>query len=187
MQHWEAVIEALHEAQQWCQDRVDLNAPAQCLRSPELRPPAYPEDWYYTQLHPQWITDLIRQRRALLETSRPPLPLQSSRGRILCLLHDGDTAMGEGEPESHGFIDDAYFPPWDTWFAHLLDVSSGGILLAWIPSEFETLVDNAIAVAATEPIGWLDVVVHEPPGWWTATIPLLQQAAQTLLSGNNNP
>ncbi|MFB9992087.1 hypothetical protein ACFFLM_08950 [Deinococcus oregonensis] len=185
MHHWEVVIKVLSETQQWCQGRVDLNAPAQCLRSPELRPHAYPDEWYYTQLYPQRIADLIRQRQGLLEMSSPSTEL--SGGRILCMLHYGDTAMGEGEPASQGFIDDAYFPPWDTWFAYLADVQSGGVLLAWIPAEFELLVEDAIAVAATEPICWLDAVGWELPNWWSPVIPILQQAAQALPQNNDNP
>jgi hypothetical protein len=178
------VIQALNETQRWCRDRVDLDVPAQCLRSPELRPPAYPDEWYCTQLYPQRIADLIHQRRELLKASLPPAELP--RGRVLCLPHEGDTAGGEGELASQGFIDNAFFPPWDTWFAYLPDAHSGGILLAWIPSEFEMLVEGAMAVAMTAPIGWLDVVIHEPPNWWTAMIPVLQEAGQALLKNHVN-
>lgn len=86
-----------------------------------------------------------------------------SRGRILFVLANSDTAMGEGVPASDGIVDDAYLPPWDTWFAVLdldpaTEFSVPHILLAWIPKPLEAQVQAAIDVSATQPIGWLTEV-----------------------------
>lgn len=80
---------------------------------PALRPPRYPGDWMYCALDCGEVGALIDRRRSLLADPTPT----SDAGRILCVVGDLDTAMGEGTVESNGIIDDAYLPPWDTWFA----------------------------------------------------------------------
>lgn len=144
---------ALRQAQRWCQARADLRDPAESLRSVVLQPPEYPDAWGYIQLHPVWIDQLITKRAELLgetahEDTAPP-------GRILAVLQDTDLYMGEGFAPSQGVIDWNYLPPWDTWFAYL-PLERTGVLLAWIPSLFEPLVEAARVTAATEPLAWLD-------------------------------
>lgn len=92
----------------------------------------------------------IIQLGFLLADPTPP----SNLGRILCVVGDQDAAMGEGTVESNGVIDDAYLPPWDTWFA-CVQAGDHRLLLAWIPASLVNAVQAAIQVAATEPIAWL--------------------------------
>jgi hypothetical protein len=163
---WQAHRQALTEARLWVAQHFDPIHPATSLRSKELGQclPDYPEEWLYGVFHPQQINDLIEQRRQLLAEAGAAASLR--KGRILVVLSDSDTAMGEGTPASKGVIDDAYLPPWDTWFA-LLPLRQGSyresVLLAWIPSVLETLVQNAIDVAASQHIEWLDAA---PNGAW---------------------
>lgn len=170
----------LQQTRQWCHARIDVNDPARCLRSEELRPPDYPAAWGYGQFHPAWIDRVIARRAEQL-----PLLLQDSVpcGRILAVLQDADTYMGEGEPESQGVVDEVYLPPWDTWFA-FRPLGGRGMLLAWIPREFELLVEAAREVAATEPLAWLDDLLTQPPasfgGWWDESLAQLQREAPFL-------
>ena len=142
---------ALAEARRWCSSRLDLSRRAASLRSAALRPAGYPDEWLYGEMFPDRVDALVVQRRRLL----PPMPPVRGAGRILCALAGLDTAMGEGVAESRGVIDECYLPPWDAWFACV-----GGLdhrlLLAWIPGGLEADVEAAIAVAATDPIAWLD-------------------------------
>lgn len=150
---------ALRQAQRWCHERADLRFPSQSLRSAVLQPPEYPGAWSYIQLYPAWIEQLIARRAELLATT--PHDDAVPPGRILAVLQDADTYMGEGAPVSQGVIDEIYLPPWDTWFAYL-PLERSGVLLAWIPSLFEPLVEVARVVAATEPLAWLDDIPTEP-------------------------
>jgi len=128
-----------------------------------------------------WIDQLIAKRAKLLgdtaqEDIAPP-------GRILAVLQDADTYMGEGEPASQGVIDEIYMPPWDTWFAYL-PLGRTGVLLAWIPSLFEPLVEGARVVAASEPLAWLDAIPTEPLSYcgdgWGEIAPQLQQQIELI-------
>ena len=153
---WNAHRQALAEAQAWCALKLDAAQPATSLRSEALRPAGYPEEWMYTVFHPDTFETVIQARRRLLLTHIT----SRHSGRILCVFGDSDTAMGEGNPVSDGVIDDAYLPPWDTWFALLtldpkIEFSTPHLLLAWIPLELTHKVQRAIDVAASEPLAWL--------------------------------
>lgn len=162
-------VSALQQSQAWCGPRVDPQRPTDCLRSAALRPPNYPDFWTYGDLYPNLIQDLVTRRQALLALN--PLASNHQPGRILAVLQNADTSMGEGTPASGGFIDDVYLPPWDTWFAYL--PLTTGMLLAWIPEVFEAAVERAQEVAATEPLAWLNVALQDTrvprtfgdPGW----------------------
>jgi hypothetical protein len=161
---------ALAEARSWCSLRLDLARPAASLRSPPLRPGGYPAEWLYGEIFPERVDALVADRRRLL----PPGPPARGAGRILCALAGLDTAMGEGTPESREVIDACYLPPWDTWFACLRSTDQR-LLLAWIPAELEPDVQGAIAVAATDPIAWLDGP-HPACDEWRAVEDLLAEA-----------
>ncbi len=102
----------------------------------------------------------------------------SAPGRILCVVGDLDTAMGEGTIESNGIIDDTYLPPWDTWFA-CVHTGDHTLLLAWIPAPLVDGVQAAIYAAATEPIAWL-VGPHPRVSAWQAVHGLLADAHRVL-------
>ncbi|WP_027483127.1 hypothetical protein [Deinococcus pimensis] len=153
---------ALRQTRRWCHPRADLAQPAASLRSAVLRPPEYPDAWSCTRLHPAWIEQLVARRAALLPETDHEDAVPA--GRVLAVLEDADTHMGEGEPASRGVVDDVYLPPWDTWFAYL-PLGRAGVLLAWIPSAFEPLVEAARVVAATEPLAWLDDLPSESPAF----------------------
>lgn len=147
---WHPHSHALADARAWCARHLDPTRPAESLRTLVLRPPRYPDDWMYCALDCEEVAALIDRRRSLLTAPTPP----SNPGRILCVVGDLDTAMGEGTVESNGVIDDAYLPPWDTWFA-CVHAGDHTLLLAWIPAPLVDAVQAAIDVAATEPIAWL--------------------------------
>jgi len=120
----------------------------------------YPEAWLCNPLYAEQVENLMLTRRQR-EVQR--LPGTDNSGRILVVLNGLDTGMGEGTPASNGVIDDAYLPPWDTWFALIVysehknhPYSPESILLAWIPAELTSVVQCAIEVAASQPIRWLD-------------------------------
>lgn len=190
MTSWERHRASLHLTRQWCANHANVADPAGCLRSAAWRPPEYPDGWMCTALPLVWPEEVIERRDALAqslaEQGLTPVPLPE--GRILCFL-DTDTGMTEGVPASAGFIDDAYLPPWDTWFACIRGVSPDTLLLAWIPSEFGELVQGAIDVSASESIRWLDeAVVLKPVAWphlpsvseWAAVRATLQEARAAL-------
>lgn len=181
---WEAHRQALAEAQMWVARHFDPAHPATSLRSEALGQSLreYPEEWLYGVFHPEQISDLIGQRRQLLTGKGAALSFR--KGRILVVLSNSDFAGGEGTSSSKGVIDDAYLPPWDTWFA-LLPIMQAGeriefLLLAWIPSELEMLVQNAIDVAASEPIWWLDDASASATDLTSRRLGLLHAAAQEL-------
>lgn len=169
--HWPDHHRALAEARSWCAARLDVAHPAGSLRSAALRPEGYPDEWLYGEVFPERVDALVAHRRRLL----PAAPsFRAAPGRILCALSGLDTAMGEGAAESRGVIDECYLPPWDTWFA-CLRPGEQRLLLAWIPAELEADVEAAIAVAATDPIAWLDGP-HPAFDEWRAVAPLLAEA-----------
>lgn len=145
----------------WVTQHFDPVRPATSLRSEELGQELsdYPNTWFCSKTNIYDIQALLARRQEILNTREGSE--KSKAGRILCAFYGWDTAMGEGTPASKAVIDDAYLPPWDTWFAVLPLVREGSdaeyVLLAWIPSELETLVQDAINVGATEPIEWLDI------------------------------
>ena len=112
LEGWNAHRQALAKAQAWCALKLDVAHPATSLRSAALESyiPDLAEDWQYV---PNNISALIGQRRQLLG----PIDEPPSQGRILCVLSDTDTQMGEGVPVSDGVMDGLYLPPWDGWFA----------------------------------------------------------------------
>lgn len=148
------------ETRSWMSPRLTAGNPAETLRSADLGAclEDYPSAWLYSELNANQIGQLIARRSALVVNQ--PAGLES-QGRILFVLANCDLAMGEGVPASDGIIDDTYFPPWDTWFAVLeldpaLEFSVPHILLAWIPEALAVQVQNAIDVAASAHLGWLD-------------------------------
>ena len=56
----------------------------------------------YGALDCEAVAEMIDRRRSLLADLTPT----SDPGRILCVIGDLDTAMGEGTVESNGIIDD---------------------------------------------------------------------------------
>lgn len=155
---WDIHRRALAEAKAWVTPRLPLGEPAANLRSVELGAhlTEYPYGWFHETQNGVEIEKLIAVRHQLMHG---PKAESSPQGRILCAFAGWDTQMGEGVPASDGVIDDAYLPPWDTWFAVFPLAEYGGrgqVLLAWVPDELVAHVVSAMEVAATEPIHWLD-------------------------------
>lgn len=155
---WNEHRRTLAEAQAWVLARLPLGNPAVALRSSELgaQLTEYPNQWFHRPQNGLEIEKLIALRRQLLQGQEAE---SLAKGRILCAFAGWDTQMGEGVSASDGVIDDAYLPPWDCWFAVFQLAEYGGtgqVLLAWIPDELVANVQNAMEVAATEPIHWLD-------------------------------
>lgn len=153
---WHECRRALAEAQERVLKRLHLGNPAETLRSAELGLylTDYPESWFCSPQNIAEIQNLIAARRQLVQGQTFP-----ASGRILCAFYGWDTQMGEGNPASAGVIDDAYLPPWDTWFAVFplaYDNGEGRVLLAWIPADLTEAVQEAIEIAATQPIHWMD-------------------------------
>lgn len=201
---WHMHKEALRETQLWCEQHLDREllekalascevAPGQWtyaihghllenfLRSEVLSPEGYPDLWDSGPMSSKEIEILIQKRKALLA----PTTETTSAGRILCVGEYVDTLLGEGETASNGLIDNWYMPPWDCWFAYLPGEKPGeGVLLAWIPDPLIEKVENAIEVAATAPLMWLDRI-EEIADWGgrEGQERLVQEAHAVLLAG----
>jgi hypothetical protein len=155
---WKAHRQALAEAQAWCALKLDVAEPATSLRSTELKPDGYPSEWEYGVFNLQATNKVVQRRRQILLTSAASSA--QVRGQILCVFGNSDLYMGEGDLPSGGVIDEIYLPPWDSWFALItldpaIEFNIPSLLLAWIPAELVQAVQNAIEVAATEPLAWL--------------------------------
>lgn len=75
----------------------------------------------------------------------------------LLLFRWGESLFdGAGTPASLGYIDDDYFPPWDTWLTvtSTSQPNDADCLVSWVPTWARPLVENAMAASPTECLSW---------------------------------
>ena len=109
------------------------------------------------------IQAVIKQRNKNLRHTKQTLVSNLRVGRLLildldCSLSDGAATIG-----SRGFIDEDYFPAWDTWVYYgserltFSDKSNMNInyLISWVPPQIVDLVGDAIQSDPAASIDWL--------------------------------
>jgi len=101
--------ERLHEAIEWCRQRIDLDHPQHCLRSDETRPRTLERDYFAA------VASVATVRRHRVPSE--PAPHALGEGRLLVYFPNDELADGAAEVQSQGFFDIFNAPPWDTWVA----------------------------------------------------------------------
>ena len=100
------------------------------------------------------IEDLYHDQQAFKEKCLPGFSLQTRYfGEIVISEIDISVTDGASAADSYYLFDDCDLPPIDTWF-YLLNKGDTRLIFAWIPDEYKTLVEDAIAVNCVECIGW---------------------------------
>jgi hypothetical protein len=166
----------LAETVAWCAPRADLSDPANCLRTPALRP----ANWFETAktsfgFEYRWgkpeedeeVLRVLATRRAdlLRKTNTYPDSLSDglAGGRLLIADPRDSDVCGLSPVATGGFIDDWDVPPWDTW-VDCMQGNYGSILLCWIPASFIPLTEQGIAVNPVECFFWAsDYLSHGYP------------------------
>ncbi len=159
----------LAEAAAWCLPRARLMDAAHCLRTPLLRPPAFPD------AGPSAVDALVRARRQRVPHPLPLRPLPA--GRILAYLSQAappDVALVD---HSRGYFDSAGSPPWDTWLAVLEQQPPHTSpatyeVLSFVPVAFLGLVTRTLARVPVpclalwegDPTTWPDLYPGDLPG-----------------------
>ncbi len=78
------------------------------------------------------------------------------QGRILMVEYDLNIADGASAVESEGFVDEMDFPPIDTWFYRAHNGNNGWVLFSWVPQQFTSFADKAIAVHFLNILHWFE-------------------------------
>jgi|GEM_PF-1433393 len=127
----------------------------------------------------EYVEDLFKRKKTLLQWTTHPLHenlvpelldqqlifksgiflsldgVEKIKGKILIADFDETVVDGASEACSEGFIDVYDLPPMDTWFYLNRNVSGWRRIYAWIPAQFEPLVNEAIAVNCMDCLHWL--------------------------------
>lgn len=148
-----AFAQRLAETIAWCSPRIDPAEPKWCLRSQELRPQVD----YYSESDPTfWNTTENIKTLASLRSKYIDLPTVAhtadiTGGRLLLCFFDCTNFNELTADETNWFFDGCDNPPWDTW----VDVL-GDALVSWVPSQFQSAVDHAIAIECCGMLMWLE-------------------------------
>ncbi len=96
-----------------------------------------------------------RNRRTLFRIS--DAEQETNRAQSLLLFVPAWSLFdGAANPVSDGFIDDEYFPPWDTWLTMIpCSGGQGNGLLTWVPEWASPLVNGAIQVDPANCLCWV--------------------------------
>ncbi len=153
----------LRETVEFCLPRVRVDDPIWCLRSTELTPPGYEDrEWIDRPpgLEPKTVQAVIDKRKlALADPGRTVEAGQLHGGRLLLSAHEASNDNGLTASISGYYFDDSDVPPWDTWICVLPGDDS--LLVAWVPSEFQEIVQESIANECIGMLAWAD-----GPGSW---------------------
>ena len=139
------------ETQLWC---VEYGI-RQNYRSPSLQPSFLGSDRFAT------IESVARRRSTLLKRNAAKSENSSFGGRLVSIFIDESHTDGVADKATNGFFDLYDIPPWDTWIAmghshRTNDATKETFLLAWVPSEFISRVDDAIGASVSSSIVWTD-------------------------------
>ena len=168
----------------WCANKIDATNPRECLRSKELQ--AVVEEagedpsaiWNSSKL----ISSVLQKRNELSKTTFQ----QRQNGRVLLCAYDYTNHNALTDFETNGYIDEHDNPPWDTWICEIHCEGGGSskidygeswppnigsilgdgdpfhfVLAAWVPEEFEPLVQKAIEVECVGMLFWADSIYPE--------------------------
>jgi len=108
------------------------------------------------------VEQLVRERVHLLPRahSYPSAPASDlAGGRLLFSAPDYGVTDGASEYESHGFIDVADAPPWDTWVWFVQEGKASTdfydcYIVSWVPPEFVAYADAGIRVSFVGNVAW---------------------------------
>lgn len=162
-----AITQQLRICIAWCGKRVpsldENDALAATFRSPTLAAAAqrvFPESCH-TKFS-QEVVDRFHEftgERASLVTVRPTeVAAELHRPRSLLLFKWRYSLFdGAATPESLGFLNDDYMPPWDTWLQLLpttTDEPESCGLVSWVPEPIGPYVNAGIIVDPAESMSW---------------------------------
>jgi len=137
-------------AEAWCEPRVDVADPRDCLRWSDHRPRTLESSYAAA------VRTIANGPPRYSLKAKPDL----TRGRLLVYYPDAELSDGAAEVESNGFFDVFNCPPWDTWIAFVSDSempeSYQAQLISRVPDAFIPHVQRGIDVNPEECIVWLD-------------------------------
>jgi hypothetical protein len=140
------------EAQAWCAQHLVMNAVDVCLRRADIAPHLLAGDRW------QVVDSVVTRRRQALALNSSPLASHYD-GRFLVYFPDAELGTSSSEDASNGFFDPHGAPPWGTWVGYFEEPSEhtsyANYLLAWVPSELESLAAAGIEATPDECIRWL--------------------------------
>jgi hypothetical protein len=93
------------------------------------------------------------------DASPPPADVQVELNRpkaVIVLDWSSSLFDGAATPETDGFLDDNYIPPWDTWLVlgEVEGAYSPKCLVGWVPSWMSEGMDSAIAIDPASCLSW---------------------------------
>lgn len=149
------------ETLDWCCSRFSMYQLAESLRPKELQPNcnivAASQDLTVVR---NTVLDVTDRRSSLL---RQQTETASSKGRsplaggdLVILYPQRSLSHGLSAIATGGFLDEDEIPPWAAWISFVED-----FLIAWVPSNLISAVDQAIAVNPEASILWLRDLDHE--------------------------
>lgn len=150
---WDALDQAIHDADRWCAARADSKQLKHGLWTMECAPNLLHHGRFDV------ICDVVRTRgSSVRHRAAAPGPPD---GRLLAYFPDLDLVDGAAEVESGGFFDVHNTPPWDTWVAYVEDIQPASsthrcYLVAWVPRALVQVAQAGIEVNPEECIRWLE-------------------------------
>jgi hypothetical protein len=110
-----------------------------------------------------WIYGTIAQRSKELQEKKQTLLTNLTVGRLLIFYPDLSPSDGVVTPPSKGYIDEEYFPAWDSWvyydYEHVILPNKApatiNYLISWVPPQIIDLVDEAIEDDTAKSLQWL--------------------------------
>ena len=167
----------------WCSPRIDVLAPATCLRTPDLRPlmrstlgnapavsavdVAHDADAWYDLFREgaqtaAAVEELSLKRAQRMRAAVPTLADSLEGGKLLLSAPSECVTDGGAEFISNGFLDLFEMSPWDTWLWCCIGDAAlemrffDRCLLSWVPSPFVTLATEGIRYTPVGNLAWLD-------------------------------
>lgn len=163
------IKQALADTIAWCSQKYTVFDRASYLRSLPLAPVSF--DFYQEATFQGAMEQVSQRRKQLLQaqgqgTASLPSPLP---GKLMVVYPGLSLFDGAATPETEGFLNDEYMPPWDTWVHYEprkpgqpkgeWDDSLEPFLIAWVPQDMVDKVNRGMAVNPTECTRWLEEVM----------------------------
>lgn len=162
-----AITQQLRICFAWCGNRVSSVGEdddfAVTFRSPELATAAqrvFPASCHtkFSQQVVDRFHEFTIQRESLLTERATILTAELHRPRSLLMFKWRYSLFdGAATPESLGFLNDDYMPPWDTWL-QLVPTTSGEPescgLMTWVPEPIGPYVNAGIIVDPAQSMSW---------------------------------
>lgn len=166
-------LQRLAETVAWCRPRGAMDNPATSLRSGELEPRLLAnrrDPNKYPELGNEDEREAEVRRIAALRAGLQAPAISSSQpfagGRLIVYEPDNNLCDGASMAWSKGFLDLDNAPPWDTWVHYFrprpdfpAGASNTGLLVAWVPPAFLTLVEEGIEVIPEACVRWAETEI----------------------------